>query len=154
MKERVMEIVFYIVDAMQSNVNETVLGRFEKLSEKLLEQGYTENEIDRAISWLTEKIPESEGHIEPPPPPQSDRPWFNFEKQNLAPAAYDFLLPLKELDLVGDTEIEQILSHAFTKGKKGVSIPEIKAVVDNLIFSQDDVARGSFFIIQDTHHTH
>ena len=57
MNERVMEIVFYIVDAMQSNIPESIQHRFESLSQKLIEEGYTETEIDSAITWLVEKMP-------------------------------------------------------------------------------------------------
>lgn len=154
MNERVMEIVFYIVDAMQSNVNETIFGRFEKLSEKLIEQGYTENEINSAITWLVEKIPENENHVEQPSLRQPDRPWFNFEKPTFTPAAYNFLIQLKELDIIGDSEIEQMIAHAFIKGKKGISISEIKALVANLIFNQDDAMNGSFFIINNAYQAH
>jgi len=154
MNERVMEIVFYIVDAMQSNVNETIFGRFENLSEQLIEQGYTENEISSAITWLVEKIPESESHVEQPPLQQPDRPWFNFEKPTFTPAAYKFLIHLKELDIIGDSEIEQMIAHAFIQGKKGISISEIKALVANLLFNQDDAMSGSFFIINNAYQAH
>ena len=40
MSERVMEIVAYIVDAMQSDLDEAIFGQFEDLSTLLIEQGY------------------------------------------------------------------------------------------------------------------
>lgn len=157
MNERVMEIVAYIVDAMQSNLDEAIIGGIENLSQILIDQGYTENEINSAFSWLIEKIPsdaDSNFSIEQLPPDQPDHAWYNFEKSAFTPAGYNFLIQLRELDIIGTDEIEQILTHSLKNGKHGISIAEIKALVSNLIFTTDPMLDGSFFVYNKNYQIH
>jgi uncharacterized protein Smg (DUF494 family) len=157
MSERVMEIVAYIVDAMQSSLDEAIFGRFESLSQILIEQGYTENEINSAFSWLIEKIPsniDSDYPVEQFPPDQQDRTWYNFDKSAFTSTGYNFLIQLRELDIIGDEEIEQILDQSLRNGKYGISISEIKALVSSLIFNTDPIMDGSFFVFNNNFQVH
>lgn len=157
MNERVLEIVAYIVNAMQSSLDETIFGRIESLSQLLIEQGYTENEINSAFSWLIEKIPSDAGNnfaIEQTPPDLPDHTWHNFDKSAFTPAGYNFLIQLHELDIIGDDEIEQILTQTLKNGKHGISIAEIKALVSSLIFTTDPILDGSFFVSNKNYQVH
>ncbi len=152
MNERVLEIVAYIVNAMQSSLDDAIFGRFESLSELLIEQGYTENEINSAFSWLIEKIPDDD--FEQSPPDQLDRARFNFDNSTFTPAAFNFLIQLHELDIIGDAEIEQILATSLKYGKQWISIPEIKALVSHLILTTDPMMDGSFFVFNKNYQVH
>ena len=157
MNERVMEIVAYIVDAMQSSLDEAMIGGIENLSQLLIDQGYTENEINSAFSWLIEKIPSDADNnlpVEQLPPDQPEHAWYNFEKSAFTPAGYNFLIQLRELDIIGDDEIEQILAQSLKNGKNGISIAEIKAMVSNLIFTTDPMLDGSFFVYNKNYQIH
>jgi len=157
MSERVMEIVAYIVDAMQSNLDETILGNIESLSQLLMEQGYTENEINSAFSWLIDMMPttvESDNPIEQALPEQQDHTWYHLDKSAFSPAAYNYIVQLHELDIVGEAEIEQILDHSLKSGKHGISISEIKALVASLILNADQIVDGSFFVFNRNYQVH
>lgn len=157
MSERVMEIVAYIVDAMQSNLDEAIFGQFEDLSTVLIEQGYTENEINSAFSWLIEKIPpdmDGDYSLEQVPPDQTDHTWYNFDKSAFTPAGSNYLIQLHELDIIGEEEIEQILDQSRRNGKHGISIAEIKAMVSSLIFNSDPIMDGSFFVFNKNNQVH
>lgn len=157
MSERVMEIVAYIVNAMQSSLDEAIFGQFENLSTVLIEQGYTENEINSAFSWLIEKIPpdmDGEYSIEQVPPDQQDRTWYNFNKSAFTPTGSNYLIQLHELDIIGEEEIEQILDHSHRHGKHGISIYEIKAMVSSLIFNTNPIMEGSFFVFNKDNQVH
>jgi len=157
MSERVMEIVVFIVNAMQPNVDDTILGRFESLSQKLVEEGYTESEIDSAFSWLMENIdkePIGEMHVGPSHHKQPAKSWNDFDRSILTPAAYDYMIQLRELDIIGETEVEQIVEKALMHGKQGISIPEIKALIASLIFNQEETTEASFFIFNKSYQVH
>jgi len=157
MSERVMEIVAYIVDAMQSSLEDAIFGPIESLSQLLIEQGYTENEINSAFSWLIEKIPsdaDSNYAGEQPLPDHPDRAWYNFDKSAFTPTGYNFLIQLRELDIIGTEEIEQILAQSLKNGKQGISIAEIKALVSSLIFTTDPILDGSFFVYNKNNQIH
>lgn len=157
MNERVMEIVVYIVNAMQSNIDDTIQGRFESLSEKLVEEGYTETEIDSAFSWLMENInKEPIGALlsETPHHNQPSKTWDEFDRSILTPAAYNYMLQLRELDIIGETEVEQIVEKALLHGKQGISIPEIKALIATLILDPEETTDTSFFIFNKSYQVH
>ncbi|MDW7679052.1 MAG: DUF494 family protein, partial [bacterium] len=59
MNDRVREIVLYIMDSMDSVTDEDMINEIQDISEQLIERGYTENEINRAFTWLFDNIPES-----------------------------------------------------------------------------------------------
>lgn len=157
MSERVMEIVVYIVNAMRSNVDDTIQGRFESLSEKLVEEGYTENEIDSAFSWLMENInkePIGSMLADAPHHNQPAKSWDDFDTSILSPAAYNYMLQLRELDIIGETEVEQIVEKALMHGKQGISIPEIKALIASLILNPEETTETSFFIFNKSYQVH
>ena len=158
MNERVLEIVVYIVDTMSSGSEETVVSEMKTISEQLMEQGYTENEIDSAFSWLTNNLDE----LEKDNSIDFDRllsqfpetSWSSFVDPDLNPLPANYPVPLKELDIIGDEEIEHILDHSMRQGKFGVNISEIKAKVANLILNPDDQSNGSFFVFNQSYFGH
>jgi len=154
MNERVMEIVAYIVNEMQSGLDDELIGHIKTLSQKLIEQGYTETEIDSAFSWLIELLPlEIDSDYQSDQVPQ-DHTWYNFNKSAITPAVYDYLIQLHELDIIGEMEIEQILEQSRKNGKQSVSISEIKALISTMILSPDPIMDGSFFVFNNNYQAH
>ena len=157
MNERVMEIVVYIVDSMDSKADENLIKHVISLSEYLIEEGYTETEIDSAFSWLMNNLPVDEkskldlDQLSSQPTTQN---WSNISNKKLSSQSLDFLVQLSELDLIGDDEIEQILDQSIKKGKIGTSISEIIALVDSSIFHPDNVYDGSFFVFKQNYQAH
>ena len=158
MSERVLEIVVYIVDTMSSGADENVVSEIEGISERLMEQGYTEREIDSAFSWLTDNLDdlEKDNMIDfdrlLSKLPESN--WSSFSKSGLNRLPTNIPSPLNELDIIGDEEIENILNNSMMFGKYGVTISEIKAKINNLIFNPDDFSNGSFFVFNQSYFGH
>lgn len=154
MNERILEIVVYIVDTMSSGSDESIVSEMEDISEQLMERGYTETEIDSAFSWLTHNLDE----LEKENALDFDRLLSQFPETNWSTLANheprNFPLPLKELDIIGDEEIEHILELSIKQGKLGVNISEIKAKVANLILNPDDFSNGSFFVFNQSYLGH
>lgn len=158
MNERVIEIVVYIVDSMRSGSDENIIGEIKNLSEKLVDQGYSENEINSAFTWLMNEMSTSEEDGEPELDQllsqQAIQNWSNCPGPNVKPAPYDFLVQLRELDIIGENEIEQILDQSLRHGKNSTSISEIKAMVARLIMTPEDVSDGSFFVFNQDYRGH
>ena len=157
MNERVMEIVVYIVDSMDSKADENLIKHVISLSEYLIEEGYTETEIDSAFSWLMNNLPvdgESKLDLDQLSSQPTTQNWSNISNKKLSSQSLDFLVQLSELDLIGDDEIEQILDQSIKKGKIGTSISEIIALVDSSIFHPDNVYDGSFFVFKQNYQAH
>ncbi len=158
MNERVFEIVVYIVDTMSTESEENFGSGMKTISEQLVEQGYTENEIDSAFFWLTNNLDELEKDdsidFDKLLSQFPNTNWSTFVDPNLNPLPTNYPVPLKELDIIGDEEIEHILDHSMRRGKFGVNISEIKARVANVILNPDDQSNGSFFVFNQSHFGH
>jgi len=158
MNERVLEIVVYIVDTMSSGEDENIASEMEGISDRLIERGYSETEIDFAFSWLTENLNdlEKDDMIDFDKLiaqfPESN--WSTFTKSDLNTLPTNSPVPLKELDIIGDDEIEHILANSKKFGKYGVSISEIKAKINNMILNPDDFSNGSFFVYNQSYFGH
>ncbi|OQX95480.1 hypothetical protein B6I21_05175 [candidate division KSB1 bacterium 4572_119] len=150
MKDRVMEIVMYIVDSMGSTTDDNIITQMHSLSEKLIKEGYSENEINTAFTLLLDTISEDEESGEMGTEQQisqlHDRNWSNLIKSNQKRTPLDFLYQMKELDVIGEEEIEQMLDQSLMQGKQGMCISEIKAIINGLIMSPKDYTVGSFFV--------
>ncbi len=157
MNERVLEIVFYIFDSMNATNEENILNELHTLSEKLIEKGFTENEIDSALSWVVENIAEIEEEDQLGLHNQftlnNSEHWVGRNSSNSDFDSHNSIVHLSELDVIGDLEIEQILDHSLKKGKHGTSVSEIKAMVNNLMLTPENPYYGSFFVFNSSRYT-
>lgn len=138
MNEKVVEILVYIMQEIKSTKQE--IGDLELLSKDLIGKGYTNHEISHAFSWLFDRMKDNFTEImrnKGPISPHSFRVLHEVEKMIITPAAYGYLIQLKELDLLNDPEMEQIIEKALMLGTNQVSIDDMKAIVASSLFNPD-----------------
>lgn len=158
MDERVMEIVLYIVDSINSTSEENILSQIKDISDNLVERGYTENEIKSAFDILMESLAEDEPEVATNI--QSNKKSRKKAVKKTAPQVKEvkkqkhFIYQINELDIVGDEEIEKIINQSILRGKYSTSISEIKAMINNFIFDPSDLQSNSFFVINQKHYGH
>ncbi len=158
MDERVMEIVLYIVDSINSTSEENILSQIKDISDNLVERGYTENEIKSAFDILMESLVDDE----PEPITEVHSNSKSQKKAVKKPASHakevkkqkHLIYQVNELDIVGDEEIERIINQSILRGKYSTSISEIKAMINNFIFDPGDLQSNSFFVINQKHYGH
>jgi uncharacterized protein Smg (DUF494 family) len=152
MNERVIEIIVYIVKEMGVNHTWQDADEFKNLSQKLVDDGYSENEINFALSWILEKF--KQGNLEQADD-KSQRILHDFEKLAISPAAYGYLIQLREFDLIDNLEMEQIIEKALLESTENmVSLGDMKRIVNNMIFRTEDLMDGSFFLIDNSYNVH
>jgi len=134
MKDRVVEILVYLMSEMQENKPLHELD----LSE-LRDRGYTTSEIGAAFSWLYENSRTDEAHVirQGKPGAGSRRLFHEAEKAVLSTAAQGYMIQLHELGLVDDREMELILERAMTSGYAGLTVQELRDIVATVVFSGD-----------------
>lgn len=140
MNERVVEILVYLMSQIRENNGGT--EGIDGMSKELLNQGYTENEINAAFSWLFEKIQmdqkeilsESSNGLH-----NSFRVLHEAEKLVIRPEAQGYLIQLKELGIITESDMEQIIERAMMLGVSAVSADDIKSIVVSLLFSSDEL---------------
>ncbi|GBD92827.1 hypothetical protein BMS3Abin05_00402 [bacterium BMS3Abin05] len=139
MNERVVEILVYLMSQIRADNDK--IDRIDGMSKELRNQGYTENEINTAFSWLFEKIQTNQEEI-------FDEPQFELrhgfrvlheaEKVVIHPEAHGYLIQLKELGIITQSDMEQIIERAMMLGVSSVTDDDIKSIVVSLLFNSDD----------------
>lgn len=150
MNERVVEILVYIMSEIKDRQGK--LDKIDSISKDLLQRGYTQGEINAALSWLFEKLkPNTEEilhktdfHLS-----GSFRILHDAERAVITPKAYGYLIQLKELGLIDLSEMEQIIERAMTIGSNSIDEEEMKTIVASLLFDSEYSNIDNSFLIMD-----
>ena len=148
MNERVVEILVYIMNQIRNKKD--ALNQLDLLSQDLLSRVYTENEISSAFSWLMERIGSDTDELVKHTGPVSSfsfRVLHELEQMIIAPEAFGYLLQMKELNLLDDYDIEQVIERAVMLGTSQVDIVGIKAIVASVLSQDQPFSDG--FLFQD-----
>jgi len=121
------------------------VGRLDLLSEELVQKGYTENEISSAFSWLFDRIKNNFDELlknTGPTLPTSFRVLHEVERMIIQPEAHGYLIQLKELGLLDETEMEQMIDRALMLGTSRVTLDDMKAIVASSMFNPEGFFDG------------
>ncbi len=155
MNKRVVDILIYIMQELRKNHRS--IDKLDTISNELLLQGYTENEISSAFSWLLERMnSEAEKLLadESPVSPFSFRHLHEIERSIISTKAYGYLIQLKELGIINDFQFEQILERALMLGTSLVDIEDIKTIAAAVLFSPENFQENSLFLFSDNQVVH
>ena len=139
MKEKVVELLIYIMSAMQDNKRISDID----LSD-LKTRGYTQSEISAAFSWIYEN-----GELTPSRPagpgkadPGSRRVLHDAEKAALSTESQGYLIQLRELGLLDEGDFETVIERAMMAGYEKLSVADLREIVASVLFARggDDPA--------------
>ncbi|MBD3224439.1 MAG: DUF494 family protein [Caldithrix sp.] len=136
MQERLVEIIVFLLEEFQQTNSP---NKYSDISEELVSKGYTESEINLAFSWIfnhlqnkskvrSEGFTYSEG---------TTRILHDMEKIVISPEAYGYLLQLKNLALITDEDLEDIIDEALSLGSSSITIDDVKSLAANVLFDAD-----------------
>jgi len=133
MKERIVEILIYLMSEMQENktLNDIDLS-------DLKSRGYTQSEISAAYSWIFENM-ESAPHgtmRSGRPSGSSRRVLHDAEKLVLSTESQGYLIQLRELGLLDDGDLETAIERAMVAGYDKLTIGEIRQIIAAILFSK------------------
>ena len=136
MKDRVVEILMYIMSEIQND------KRIQEIDiTDLSDRGYTQTEISAAFSWLFDNIGAESLHRHPSQVTDGSRRVFHdAEKQALSTDAQGYLIQLRELGLLDDNDLEQVIERAVATGYQKLSLDEIREMVTTVLLGKDEGA--------------
>ncbi len=138
MQERIIEIIEYIVSEI-SKPTGVQPPDFKSLSRVLLEKGYTEKEIRKAIQWV--KTHYHGGGVKQTEAPKALPRAYRFlsreERKIFTPEAYGYLLQLQMLGVLTPLLVEEILEQSFLVGMGEVDFPLIRKIVAQVLMGKD-----------------
>lgn len=150
MNERVVEILIYIMSEIRAD--QQVSGDLDLLSKDLIQQGYTESEISSAFTWLLSRLrSDSEELVEQQSPSfkSSLRHLHEIERSVISVEAYGYLLQLKELGIIQEPDVEQVLERAMMMGASHIAVHDIKSIVASMLLNSESVTDGNFFLFDE-----
>jgi len=138
MNERVVEILIYLMHEIRQKRGNIEL--MDGISKDLIGKGYTENEINAAFSWLFERFKSDTEDIliNEEADVNSYRMLSDIERLVVSSEAFGYLIQLRQLRLIEQSEMEQIIERAMMLGVSSIGTEEIKTVVAALFFNSDD----------------
>ncbi len=150
MNERVVEILIFIMSEIRSN--RKVSGKLDILSKSLIQQGYTESEISSDFTWLLDRLKtDSEEVVEQKNPSlkSSFRHLHEIERSIIAVEAYGYIIQLKELGIIDESDVEQILERAMMMGASEITMGDIKSIVASMLLNYNALTDGSCFLFEE-----
>lgn len=134
MGDRVLEIVVHLMDHLRDNQGQ--ISDMEMMFTDLKGLGYTDNEISSAYCWVMDRFngPDDAYFSDFPQKHSSSRILTNYERHQLSPEAYGFLIKLTHLDLIDDEQFEMVLERGSMFTPKPVSLEQIKLITSSIVF--------------------
>lgn len=151
MNERVVEILIYIMSEIRKN--HSVSQKLDLLSKNLIQKGYSESEISSAFTWLLDRLNhETEELVERRSPALSSsiRHLHEIERAVISVPAQGYLIQLRELGIVDELDVEQVLERAMMLGNSQVTVEDIKGIVGAMLFSAEPGLDGSHFFFDES----
>lgn len=133
MKEKVVEILVYLMSEMQDEVQPGEIDLAD-----LKERGYTQSEISTAFSWLHDHIGETEAQSRrlAGADTSSRRMLHDAEKMMLSVEAQGYLIHLRELGLLQDGELETVIERAMMSGYERLGMTEIQGLAASVMLAR------------------
>ena len=135
MKETVLDVLMYLIDAMVESDDEPEPDRYE-LKEELQCAGFGEWEIDRALDWLDGLNAVAMEDVSPGPRPESIRIYDGFEQDRLDTACRGYLLHLEQVGILSQAQRELVIDRLLALHSDEIDSEQVKWVVMMVLFSQ------------------
>ena len=134
---RVMEIILFLVGEIKRHKQ---IGDIDL--KKLSDRGFSESEVSTAFSWLFDKMAVTERQSTASKPRTSTfRIYHEFEQAFLTSEARGYLMQLRELELLKDSEMELLIDRLWFLGAPDTSLDAVKEAAAELIFDFSDATR-------------
>lgn len=136
MNDRVIEILIHLLGHLKDHDMDT--DSLSEFSDGLVTRGYDEREVIEAIQWFLEKlssrtvlttdvIEQRKGSV---------RVLHDFERMNIPPDTYGYLLKLKSMGVINGAQMEKILDYYLLVGNSVHNESDINEVVADVIFDE------------------
>lgn len=135
MQDKIVELIIYIlkeIKTLEINLQDVDTRNLEKL-------GYSKSEMNVAFNWLFDKLCLRDlglGSLNETP--HSFRILHDVEKLAISPEAYGYLIQLRELNIISESYIEDIIDKIMMTQSHPIELEEMKEIVSSFIFDADE----------------
>ena len=139
MRERISKIIELLIREM-TDLPDPFGGHIEMLSRKLLDAGYTQGEINKAVEWVITNFDDSTGPLQNLVNAKnmpSLRLLSSEEMNFFSSEAYGYLIQVQALSIVGPLQIEQIIERCYVMGLSTIEVEDIKTIVSQILLGKE-----------------
>lgn len=137
MSETVLDVLMYLFETYsEQDIEQEPEPDQSVLREELLQAGFGEPEVDRALDWLDGL---SSKHIEPfaaQPAERSVRLFNPFELARLDAECRGYILYLEQIGILSPVQRELVIDRLVALGAGDIDVEQVKWVVLMVLFSQ------------------
>jgi len=138
---RVLEIVVFLMSHIKDHQGQ--LENLEDVSSYLKSNGFTDNEISSAYSWVLDQL-QNDSHfvLEDSQSLISTRILTEQERRQFSSEAIGYLLQLRYLGLISDGLMEVILERAGMMAAGPIDLDQLKIVISALLFREPEIVES------------
>ncbi len=158
MHHKILEIIEFLISELDDS-KESLQPDIDQLSQKLLEKGYTENDIQKAVDWIVDYVNRSKNFEEFPEAGERGglrlRLLTPIERKIFSREAQGLLVQFQQLGILKPAQVEQIIDRCFMFGLDRVEVEDIKLILMQVLLGKESPSingKPLFFPIKDTVH--
>ena len=137
MSETVLDVLMYLFETYSEQDLETEPESDQSiLREELLQAGFGEPEVDRALDWLDGLTARNMEPFSIQPAERSVRLFNQFELNRLDPECRGYILYLEQIGILSPVQRELVIDRLMALGSGDIDVEQVKWVVLMVLFSQ------------------
>ncbi|MDZ7721287.1 MAG: DUF494 family protein [candidate division KSB1 bacterium] len=142
--------LFDVLEMVLKELQESFAGEIpvQHVIDFLEEQGFSDDEISLAMSWLLGNEDTAQNLIDKPGKSLPRPMWRSLnedEQEAISPNAFGYLFRLRELDVLTDSMMERIIDQAVRLHTTHLDVEDMKELVTAVVLEYEDNASSGFF---------
>lgn len=130
MQERILELIIFLMEEINSDSGPNF--EMDHITHELRLKGFSDYEIGIALSWIFDHS-DDKSFKEESIDNDAFRILNSVEKYQLPPEIYGYLISLKQLKLINNTDLENIIQHLFQIERSSLDLDLTKHIVANML---------------------
>jgi len=137
MSETVLDVLMYLFETYsEQDLEKEPEPDQSILREELLQAGFGEPEVDRALDWLDGLTARNLEPFAMQPAERSVRLFNTFELSRLDPECRGYILYLEQIGILSPVQRELVIDRLMALGSGDIDVEQVKWVVLMVLFSQ------------------
>ena len=137
MSETVLDVLMYLFETYSEQDMEKEPEPDQSiLREELLQAGFGEPEVDRALDWLDGLTARNMAPFSMQPAERSVRLFNQFELTRLDAECRGYILYLEQIGILSSVQRELVIDRLMALGSGDIDVEQVKWVVLMVLFSQ------------------
>lgn len=147
MNHSVLDVLMYLFETFSEQEHDEATDH-SVLRQELLQAGFGEPEVDRALNWLEDLNRDPEHPFPSSPADRSVRVFNSVEISRLDPECRGYLMYLEHVGILSPLHREIVIDRLMALGAGEIDVEQVKWVTLMVLFSQAE-QEGAFARMED-----